>query len=684
MGLEAAALTMSGENFLVGAQEAKPEDAGPLTPLNRFPRMVQEFFVERVRAAEQAGLKAKAALKTRADAETYVHGVRDRIRASFGLFPAKTPLKPRVTGVVERDVYNIEKVIFESRPGFLVTSNLYVPKGRKLPLPGVVGTCGHSVNGKAEEKYQSFAQGLARLGYVCLLFDPLGQGERLQYTNEGWKSRPNPGVEEHLHAGNQQFLVGEFLGAWMAWDGVRALDYLLSRKEVDPRHVGVTGNSGGGTQTTWLCGVEQRWTMAAPSCFITTFRRNMENELPSDTEQCPPRALALGLDQDDFLAALAPRPIILVAQEKDFFDVRGTEEGYSRLKRLYGLLGAADSVRLFVGPQEHGYHQEGREAMYQWFNQVTRVSEATKEPSLVIEKVETLWCTPRGQVAELNSRTVFSFTQEKSRALAVRRAAIAGDALRQAVTEILKLTQRKGPPEFRILRPAGSRKHPLPQATTYAVNTESGIHALVYRLSKEQLLSRPPRGQKRAVLYVSHQSSDVELRTEALVRELLKNEPESPFFSCDVRGIGESQPDTCGPNQFLAPYGSDFFYASHSIMLDYPYAGQRTHDLLRVLDWLKSHGHEEVHVAARGWGTIPATFAALLSEVVAQVTLKNPLTSYRDIAESEVYYWPLSSLLPGVLQRFDLPDCYEALKGKQLRLIDPWGALAGHSHAERS
>lgn len=216
------------------------------------------------------------------------------------------------------------------------------------------------------------------------------------------------------------------------------------------------------------------------------------------------------------------------------------------------------------------------------------------------------------------------------------------------------------------------------------MNTESGIHALVYRLSKEQLLSRPPRGQKRAVLYVSHQSSDVELRTEALVRELLKNEPESPFFSSDVRGIGESQPDTCGPNQFLAPYGSDFFYASHSIMLDYPYAGQRTHDLLRVLDWLKSHGHEEVHVAARGWGTIPATFAALLSEVVAQVTLKNPLTSYRDIAESEVYYWPLSSLLPGVLQRFDLPDCYEALKGKQLRLIDPWGALAGHSHAERS
>ena len=115
------------------------------------------------------------------------------------------------------------------------------------------------------------------------------------------------GTREHLYAGNQQSLVGEFVGTWRAWDGIRALDYLLTREEVDRRHLGVTGNSGGGTMTTWLCGVEQRWTMAAPSCFVTSFRRNLENELPADTEQCPPRALALGLDHEDFLAAMAPK-----------------------------------------------------------------------------------------------------------------------------------------------------------------------------------------------------------------------------------------------------------------------------------------------------------------------------------------------------------------------------------------
>src|SRR5262245_61307931 len=295
------------------ASAAQAQKTPALQPLNRFGRMVHEFFVEQVRAAERAGVKARAALKTRADAEAYVLDVRKKIRASFGPFPEKTPLKARVTGVVKRDAYDIEKVIFESRPGFLVTANLYVPRGRKLPLPGVVGSCGHSVNGKAAGPYQSFAQGLARLGYVCLIFDPIGQGERLQYGQVEKAHRPGAGVGEHLLAGNQQFLVGEFFAAWRAWDGIRALDYLLTRKEVDPKHVGITGNSGGGTMTTWLCGVEERWTMAAPSCFVTTFRRNMENELPADTEQCPPRALALGLDHADFLAALAPKPVIVLA-----------------------------------------------------------------------------------------------------------------------------------------------------------------------------------------------------------------------------------------------------------------------------------------------------------------------------------------------------------------------------------
>jgi len=651
-----------------------------LEPLNRFPRMVQEYFVRTVRRIETQANQRRTALKSRADAEAYVRDVREKIQQSFGPWPEKTPLKPRITGTVERDAYKIENIIFESRPNFLVTANLYIPKGRAFPLPGVVGTCGHSATGKMINLYQSFAQGLARQGYVVLIYDPIGQGERLQYPDESLKSKVGVGVREHLQAGNQQFLVGEFIGSWRAWDGIRALDYLLTRDEVDPRHVGVTGNSGGGTMTTWLAGVERRWTMAAPSCFVTTFRRNTENELPADTEQCPPLALALGLDHSDFLAAMAPRPVIILAKEKDYFDARGAEEAYRRLSDLYELLGAAENIELFIGPSYHGYSQENREAMYKMFNRATGISETHNEPELVIEKDETLYCAPQGQVCTLNSRPVYSFTRELSQELAAkRRKRIPLPMLKRNIAQVLGLgriaafASDKPAPDYRIMRNWRSRKFPKPRWTTYLVQTEPGIHAVVYRLGDEQLLSRPPKGNKRAILYISHQSSDAELRAEPVIKELVESEPNSVLYTCDVRGIGESQPDTCNENSYLSPYGNDYFYAIHSIMLGKPYAGQRTRDILRVLQWLKSHGHDEVHLVAKGWGTIPATFAAVLSDQVKQVTLKNALTSYSDIAESETYTWPLSALVPNILKSFDLPDCYRALREKNLNRIDPWG-----------
>lgn len=668
-------LGASSLGFNLGAP--LPAAAAPsIEPWNRFPRMVQEYFVDRVRDIEQQSIAHKTRLNNKADAEAYVREAQAKIRLAFGPMPEKTPLKPRITGVVERDTYKIEKLIFESRPGFLVTANLYLPKGRSGRLPAVVGTCGHSLTGKAEKAYQAFCQGLARMGYVVLIYDPIGQGERLQYTDADLKPRVGVGTREHLYAGNQQFLVGEFVGTWRAWDGIRALDYLLTREEVDPKHVGVTGNSGGGTMTTWLCGVEQRWTMAAPSCFVTTFRRNLENELPADTEQCPPRAIGLGLDHDDFIAALAPKPVILLAKEKDYFDARGNLEAYLRLKRLYKLLGAEENIGQFFGPTYHGYSQENREAMYGWFNGVTKISDAQTEPELQMEEAETLQCTPKGQVAGMQSRTVYSFTKAKSQALAKKRKQLRGESLNAAVRAALKMPETRGAGDFRILRNRSQRDYPTPYAISYAVDTEPGVHALVYRLSEEPLVSRPPLGGKRAVLYISHHSADAELREEPLLKELVAAEKGAAFFACDVRGIGDSRPDTCGIDSFLQPYGSDYFYAIHSIMLDYPYAGQKTYDLLRVVDWLGSVGHTEIHLVAKGWGAIPGTFAAVLSDAVVQVTLKNALTSYADVAESEEYTWPLSAFVPGGLKTFDLPDCYRELETKKLRQIEPWGALA--------
>ena len=651
-------------------------------PLNRYPRMVHEWYVQQLHDGERRRLRRLARLQSREDAEAYVRSVQTRVRRSFGPDPERTPLRPQVTRIIERDAYTIENVIFESRPGFPVTANLYLPKGRERPVPGVVGSCGHSANGKAAEAYQSFSQGLARLGYACLIFDPLGQGERLQYPNDKLQSRIGVGVREHLYAGNQQFLVDEFLGMWRAWDGIRALYYLLTRPEVDPQHLGITGNSGGGTMTTWLCGVEPRWTMAAPSCFVTSFRRNLENELPADTEQCPPRAIALGLDHEDFIAAMAPKPVILLAKERDFFDVRGTEAAYERLRRLYGLLGHEENIQLFVGPTTHGYSIENREAMYRWFNGVTKVSDATEEPALEIEDDETLWCTPQGQVTTLpGTRTVFDFTRDKAGELATQRPSPSADSLRAAIKDVLRLPEKSNEvPDYHIYRYLGSRDYPAPHAIAYAVQTEPRMHAIVYRMTEDRWYSRPPRADHdspHAILYVAHRSSDDELRSEPLLKSLRDAEPNMPLFTCDVRGIGESQPDTCGPNSFLTPYGSDYFYAIHGLMLDRPYVGQKTLDVLRVIDWMESLGHHKIHLVGKGWGSLPATFAGLLADSVHQVTLKHPLTSYHSIATSESYDWPLATLPAGVLRHFDLPDCYRELQqSKSLRQIEPWGPRA--------
>lgn len=665
----ASALGGLGFSRIISAQETE----GP-TPLNRFPRMVQEYYVARMRAFEKRTLERKNALASKADAEAYVKDVQARIAKAFAPLPKqKTPLKPRITGTLDRDGYTVEKIIFESRPKFYVTAHLYLPKdlqGKKIP--GVIGTCGHSSNGKNAEAYQSFAQGLARMGTACLIYDPIGQGERSQYLDEEMKLIYRGATHEHNMAGNQMELVGEFLGSWRAWDGIRALDYLLTRPEIDPRHVGVTGNSGGGTLTTWLLGLESRWTMGAPACFVSTWRRNLENELPQDNEQCPPRSLALGLDHDDYLAAMAPKPVIILAKEKDYFDARGSEETLARLRRLYGLLGAEENIQLHIGPTTHGYTQENREAMYAFFNAVTGASSAKSEPTLTIDDDATLWCTPRGQVGpDLNSRTVFHFTQQKAARLKKARetAPLKDQALKDAVTASLRLPDRDpaSPPNVRILRAyGGDRRYPKPRWIHYAVDTEPRIQAVCTMLGDEPLYSRPPQaardGDGRVLLWIADESSDVELRDEPLLRELIEQEGDKvPVFTCDVRGVGESLPQTAGgtPHGY---YGADYFYAAYANMLSRPYLGGKTHDVLRVLDFLGKYGWTQVHLASKGRGCLPGGFAALLDDRVKSVTLRDPLESWHHVATDEHYEWPLSHMIFNVLKTWDLPDVWGALK----------------------
>ena len=651
------------------AQEG-PESG--LAPFNRFPRMVHEYYVDQVRRVERRNVARKLALDSREEAEAYVAGVRERIARAFAPMPKKkTPLRAQVTGVLDRHTYTVEKIVFESRPKFYVTANLYLPKESTGPVPGAIGTCGHSRSGKAAEAYQAFAQGLARLGTACLIYDPIGQGERSQYLDDQRELIYRGTTHEHNVAGNHMELVGEFLGSWRAWDGIRALDYLLTRPEIDPNHIGVTGNSGGGTASTWLLGVEPRWTMGAPACFVSTWRRNLENELPQDNEQCPPRSLALGLDHDDYLAAMAPKPVVILAKERDYFDVRGSEETYQRLRHLYGLLGAEENIQLHIGPTEHGFSQENREAMYRFFNAITGVSDAETEPDLIIEEESDLWCTEKGQAGpDLGSRTVFSFTAAKAKRLAKIRAEkpLAGEALREAVAGSLRLPERnpESAPDYRILRARGGRRYPMPHYNVFAVETEPRMHALVTLLGEQRLYSRlhrAPEGKGRAILWVANRSADEELRADPALRELIENREEgTEVFACDVRGVGESRPGTTTNQDPESYYGSDYFYAAYAHMLARPYLGGKVHDVLRVLDWLASRGWDKVHLAGRARGALVAQLAASLESRVTRLTVHERLESWHGIATEEHYEWPLSHMLFGVLRTWDLPDVWQSLE----------------------
>ena len=205
---------------------------------NGYGHMVLDHIVGQVRGIRQDRAKRLASIHTQKQALAYQEHVQEAIDKAFRPRPPKTPLNARVVDVVARRHYNIEKIVFESRPGCLVTGHLYLPKKLDKPVPAVVGSCGHSANGKLSDAYQSFCQRLARNGFATFIFDPFNQGERDQYY--GLKDRESVRSCTHAHnmMGKQLELVGEWFGAWRAWDGIRALDYLLTRPEVDPRHIG--------------------------------------------------------------------------------------------------------------------------------------------------------------------------------------------------------------------------------------------------------------------------------------------------------------------------------------------------------------------------------------------------------------------------------------------------------------
>jgi cephalosporin-C deacetylase-like acetyl esterase len=369
-------------------------------------------WINQLAQSQLAARKSKIRqIKSRAEAESHQRAAHAKILEVYGGLPTyRGPLNARTTGSLDAGAYKIEKVMFESLPKYWVTGNLYIPTtpGKH---PAILYAIGHWNEGKPAA--QRMAANLAMQGFVVLAFDPMGQGERFQgYWSRAGVSLVTPGVPQHWTAGTAAFLINQTLSSYFVWDGIRAIDYLNTRPEVDPDRIGATGCSGGGTQSTYISALDPRVKVAAPLCYMQSFEVLFPGPI-GDSEQSPPGFLAAGLDQTDYVEIFAPKPWFIGSTKEDFFTPAGAKVLYEEARNFYEILGVQDRIKWVVGPGGHGTPIEIREGVYEWFNRwLNNGNPNWKERPVKMFTNEDLRVTPTGQLAA-ESRDLIEILKEQ-------------------------------------------------------------------------------------------------------------------------------------------------------------------------------------------------------------------------------------------------------------------------------
>ena len=267
----------------------------------------------------------------------------------------RAPLNVTVTGVLEREAYRIEKLYFESLPKLYVTANLYVPKQAGPPFPGVLYVCGHSATQKVQ--YQAHPRRFAELGFAALVVETVQLGEVRGYHHgcyrEGWWHWYSRG---YTPAGLEML------------NGIRGLDLLAQREDVDRERLGVTGISGGGAASWWIAAGDERVKIAAPVCGTATLASHIRDRTIDGHCDCMWWTNTYRWDLADVGALIAPRPFMIASADRDaIFTIASIREVYEQVRGLYAELGAEDNVRLVETPGPHSYHERSRTAIFSWF-----------------------------------------------------------------------------------------------------------------------------------------------------------------------------------------------------------------------------------------------------------------------------------------------------------------------------
>ena len=603
--------------------------------------------------------------------------VRETFWRLAGGMPERTPLNARVTGSFERDGYRVEKIVYESRPRFFIPANLYIPTRGDPPFPGVLFQMGHSLNGKAAGVYQKCCQGLARLGYLVLAFDPMGQGERAYYPRaSGYMTRLASADDEHTVPGKQMLLAGDTSTRLQVWDAIRSLDYLAAHPLVDPKRLASTGNSGGGTLTMMLAAVDDRLAAAAASCPNTENVACADFNPPGATDDAEQNFIGAGpagFARWDLFYPLAPKPLLILVSARDFFGTyspnylsNGREE-FARLRRAYEVLGAGDRVEWYETPLPHGLAYEMRLRIYNWFGRWLKGDEApvTEEPPVEPEPDKTLWATRGGSVVrDFGSET--PFTLNRKRAAAIQTPAQPPDlaaltGARRPLAHIVPAVKGRARSVHAVVEAIEVRSAPkvwVP-AYLYLPRTTDPGHPLVLALE--------PSGRAR-------------WREDEIYEEVAAQG--CPVCLADLRGIGDLRPEfPRGAPGHARWHQEEEAFAWASLILGEPLLGQRITDILALAAALRNYSPvrgRKLVLTARGHVTVPALFAAALDPDIAELYLAGGLVSYRSIVETEDYKHPLANFVPDVLRRTDLPQVAATIAPRRVRLAGPVDA-AGRS-----
>jgi len=612
----------------------------------RLASEAQAAFARRTAAYES--------LKTPDDIAAYQRKHREFFIRQLGGFPERTPLNPHIVARRECQGYRLEKILFESQPGHSVSALLYLPDGPP-PYPGVIVPCGHTANGKAG--YFTISAFLARSGIAALCYDPIGQGERYQLLDDAGKPKMKS-TSEHTAVGIGSILIGRNTASYRIWDGMRAIDYLTSRGDIDPTKIGCTGISGGGTLTEYLMALDDRIVCAAPGCAIDTFENRSHKSAPGDAEQNIFGQIAFGLDHADYIHLRAPKPTLLLCATRDFVDIKGSWTIFREAKRIYARLGYSERIDLLEADEEHGFPKPLREQSVRWMRRwLMGLDDAVEEPLIERLPADDMLVTPRGQVQLLaEARTVMDLnldvvekakrTRQESWRPENRAAALEAVRRRIGSSRSAELSAASVESLGRIARDGYDIEKIVLTYDEPAAGPSVPLPALVFR---------PKNVATRCVLYLHGTGKHVDADPAGPIERLVQEG--ALVLAVDLRGCGETGRGGAGSAEF-----SDIFF---TYLLGKSLVGRRVDDIAvasKYLASLEPSTAGKPEVVAVGPVAIPALHAVALDPSVYQgLTLRGALTSWVDVVRDPTLPGQLANIVHGALLEYDLPDLVESL-----------------------